>query len=53
VKVQIVDSSFNDLFIQQSLSLDQFLKNDELMKNIHLNYKKCLLESTVNSNLNS
>jgi len=53
VKVQIIDSSFDDLFIQQLLSLDQSLENDKLMRNTRLNYEKRLLESTVNSSLNS
>ncbi len=53
MKVQIIDSSFDDLFIQQLLSLDQSLENDKLMRNTRLNYEKRLLESTVNSSLNS
>jgi len=53
VKVQIINSSFNDLFIQQLFLLDQSFKNDELIRNNHSSYKKRLLESTVNSNLDS
>ncbi len=46
MKVQIIDSSFDDLFIQQLFSL-------ELTRNTHSSYEKRSLESTVNSSLNS